>query len=303
MGDSVRERFLALLAQRYGRLSKLDGSQSLFDLGNNLSRIYVRYSRLHEGRGTFYGLRKQDLNRLEGRPSFICFLWDGQDSPLLVPFGDYEDVFAETSPAPDGQYKSQVHLGESGIELYIARAGWFNVEANVGWTALDKLDQMSVREVPQLTHCQIQTMLGAIGTLKRFDVWIPPHDREMLDWSLTDRFRCLPRLPYDQSAQARLQEIDAAWLRPGSNELIAVYEVEHSTPIYSGLLRLDDIRLAGPAVSRLAIVSNDSRRSLFLRQVRRPTFERSGLSETCVFFDYTDVFDWHARMSVRAKGQ
>src|SRR2546428_209909 len=121
MGDSVRERFLALLGQRYGRLSKLDGSQSLFDVGHNVARIYVRYSRLHAGRGTFYGLRKQDLSRLEGRSSFICLLWDGQDTPLLVPFADYEDVFAETSPAPDGQYKSQVRVGESGTELYIAR--------------------------------------------------------------------------------------------------------------------------------------------------------------------------------------
>ncbi|HEV8584347.1 MAG TPA: hypothetical protein VGT02_05205, partial [Methylomirabilota bacterium] len=266
MGDIVRERFLAQLAQRYGRLSKLDGSQSLFDVGERLGRIYVRYSKLHKGHSTFYGLRRQDLRRLEGHPSFICFLWDGQEAPLLVPFTDYEDVFAETSPAGDGQYKSQVRIGEGGTELYIARAGSFNVDANIGWAGFDKLDRMTAREVPQLTHCQIQTMLGAIGTLKRFDIWIPAHDRETLDWSLTQRFRCLSRLPYDPAAQARLQEIDAAWLRPGSNELIAAYEIEHSTPIYSGLLRLNDIRLAGPAGSRLAIVSNDSRRSLFLRQ-------------------------------------
>ena len=40
----------------------------------------------------FYDLRVQDLKELEGNPSAMCFLWNGQMAPLTLPFADYEEV-------------------------------------------------------------------------------------------------------------------------------------------------------------------------------------------------------------------
>ena len=65
-------------------------------MGDGLARIYVRYSKIHPGDRTFYGLREEDLQRLEGHPSVLCFLWDGQVEPLLIPFLEFEDVFQAT---------------------------------------------------------------------------------------------------------------------------------------------------------------------------------------------------------------
>jgi len=94
-----------------------------------------------------------------------------------------------------------------------------------------------------------------------------------------------------------LRQIDVVWLEKGSNKVRALYEVEHSTPIYSGLLRFNDIFLtAQTPVERFAIVSNEKRRSLFAEQVNRPTFKRSGLSEICTFFEYTNVYRWYQRV-------
>lgn len=195
MSNDLRDSFVSTLGQKFGRVSKIEGSQSLYDVGENLARIYIRYSRLHGPRRTFYGLRKEDLSRLEGCRAFICFLWDGQEEPLILPFADYEEVFHETAPAKDGQYKTQVLLGNEGTELYIARAGRFSVDASLGWAALEEAVRIAFSNIPALTHPQVQTLLGAIGTLKRFDVWIPPKDREALDWSIADRFRCVAGLP------------------------------------------------------------------------------------------------------------
>lgn len=66
--------------------------------------------------------------------------------------------------------------------------------------------------------------------------------------------------------------------------------------MYSGLLRLNDVHLMVRTVDRLTIVSNETRKSLFVRQLRRPTFTRSGLSESCSFLHYGDVFDWYHRV-------
>ena len=88
-------------------MHKLEGSLSLYEIGNGAARIYIRYSKVHSKNQTFYGLREEDLRKLEGHAAAICFLWDGQEEPLSVPFSEYEDVFQPTTPASDGQYKSQ----------------------------------------------------------------------------------------------------------------------------------------------------------------------------------------------------
>jgi len=94
-----------------------------------------------------------------------------------------------------------------------------------------------------------------------------------------------------------LSEIDVVWVASGRNAIEGLFEVEHSTPIYSGLLRFNDILLTDPKVSRFSIVSNDSRRAVFARQVSRPTFRRSGLSELASFLEYANVFEWHTRLA------
>jgi hypothetical protein len=139
MANLIRSTFLHELTQRYGILKKLPNSDSLFDVDNGKARLYVRYSKKHARNSTFYGLRKVDLNALEGRCGILCFLWEEQPEPLFVPFSEFEDVFAELSPASDGQYKVQVYEQDKGTELYIANAGRFNVESYLGWSSLGAL--------------------------------------------------------------------------------------------------------------------------------------------------------------------
>ncbi len=98
-----------------------------------------------------------------------------------------------------------------------------------------------------------------------------------------------------------MSEVDVIWIERGSGQPRAMFEVEHSTPIYSGLLRFNDIHLSCRSLTTtFAVVSNESRRSLFSRQVQRPTFVTSGLSEICTFMRYDDVYSWYRRSSVEA---
>ncbi len=296
----VKEEFLATLRERFGKLQKLGDSRSVFELGNGAFRIYIRYSKVHEQRGqTFFGLRKTDLNILEGHRSFICFLWDGQEEPLVLPYENYEEVFNSIQPAGDGQYKVQVYR-RGATELYIAKAGRFNVDAHYGLGDLERaIAKRRVADIPELAHAQVQTLLGAIGVLKGYDLWIPQHDREQLDWAIAKRFRCRERLPegYKQ-AEDILGQIDVVWIERGKNRLNALYEVEHSTTIYSGLLRLNDLHLIAPQLEKFTIVANEERRSVFSKHLNRPTFQTSNLSETCAFLDYQDVYQWHQRIQV-----
>jgi len=302
VSSKIKAAFLRELTERYGPLRKLERSQSLYEISGGAIRVYIRYSKVHTGNKTFYGLREEDLRRLEGHPSLLCFLWDNQSEPLLVPFSEYEEVFYSTSPARDGQYKVQVYLQSEGVELYIARAGRFNVEGHFGWDELETLIGLSgLKVVPKLSHSQVQTLLGAIGAAKNYDVWIPPSDRAKLDWSITSRFGYCDVLPYEfEPVRGILQEVDVIWIHRGSSEPRALFEVEHSTPIYSGLLRFNDIHLTVPRLRpRFSIVADSTRRSLFVRQLNRPTFRSSGLHELCTFLEYANVFEWHRRVQLK----
>jgi hypothetical protein len=306
--NDAKPQFLDEPTRRHGSVRRVGKSLSLYEVGDGAAWVYTRYSRVHNGRQTFYGLREEDLRSLQGRPSIICFLWNGQHEPLMVPFAEYEDVFQTTAAARDGQYKVQVYLQDEGARLYIAKAGRFSAEKYFGWDILDRfVDSSAPEAVPELTHSQVQTLLGAIGDSKSYDIWIPSGDRGRMDWSLTKPYHFRETLPYGfETVRDILQEVDVIWIQRGSSELRALFEVEHSTPIYSGLLRFNDIHLQAPAFRpTFSIVANEERRSLFARQVNRPTFRSSGLGDLCTFLEYSDVFAWHGRTvpkQVQAEG-
>lgn len=300
MANLTKAEFLEELAKRYGNIHKLPRSLSLYDLGDGAGRIYIRYSKVHSPGRTFYGLRKKDLQELQGRPSAICFLWDDQTEPLFVPYSEYEELFQSLSPADDGQYKAQVFIQEEGSDFYIANAGRFNVEGYFGWEQLDALIHRSqLTDLPDLSHVQVQTLLGSIGATKGYSIWIPRSDRAKLDWTLTRRFSCSNAIPRGfVQIQSTLSEVDVVWIEQDGRRLRALFEVEHSTPIYSGLLRFNDVHLTNSnAVTTYSIVSNDERRSLFVRQLNRPTFKISRLAENCTFLEYPNVVTWHERVS------
>lgn len=274
MANPVKVAFLEDLKKRFGTPRKLENSESLFEIADGKARLYFRYSTKHPGNRMFFGLRKVDLQMLEGHNGVICFFWNEQPEPLFVPFVEFEEIFAGLAPAADGQYKAQIFEQVDGTELYIANAGRFNVESYFGWFFLESQIGAIDDKRPELSHVQVQTLLGGIGDAKGFDVWIPSNDRGRLDWNLSSPFGLRSSLPPPLLPVREIaEEIDVIWLERGGDRPAAFYEVEHSTPIYSGLLRFNDVHLMLPnPVLRFGIVSNDERRALFVRQLGRPTF-------------------------------
>jgi hypothetical protein len=207
--------------------------------------------------------------------------------------------FEMLKTAKDGQYKVQLLSRNDGLELYVARQGRFNVEGYVGFEPVARsLNSKLLRKAHDLSHSQVQTFLASIGHLKRYEVYVPECDAGRLDWALAERFALRKTIPAGfEQVRGVLSEIDVIWIARGGEAIEGLFEVEHSTTVYSGLLRFNDIRLTDPKVSRFSIVSNDKRRGLFARQLFRPTFRKSGLAELTSFLEYSNVLDWHMRLA------
>ena len=297
MANPYKSQVIESLRRRFGEIRKIKGSESLFVIGDEAARIYFRYSKVFPGGKTFFGLREVDLRQLEGHNSYLCFLLDDGSPPLFVPYADFEEVFHNAEAAKDGQYKVQLYK-EDALELYVARQGRFNVEGYVGLETLEgSMDTGRLLKARSLSHSQVQTLLAGIGHFKGYDVFVPDCDVGRLDWSLTTQFPLRPTIPAGfERVRAILAEIDVIWAAGGRDTVEGLYEVEHSTPVYSGLLRFNDALLTDPKISRFSIVSNDTRRDLFSRQLFRPTFKKSGLAELCSFLEYANVFEWHQRL-------
>jgi len=299
MASPLRNEFLTATENEFGYFNRIGKSNSLFNIRDK-ARLYVRYSKMHYRGSTFFGIRQEDLALLEGFQSFIAFLWDGQKEPLLVPYEQFAPVFSSVEPASDGQYKVHIYSNDEGTDLHIVRAGRFGVDSYFGLKQLRDAVSGLEDDVSSIefSHYQIQTIIGAaIGRLTGHAVYIPQNDRSLLDWNVVDRFNIVNDIPATgrHVAAGSLSMIDVLWIHPTKNLLAAAFEVEHSTPIYSGLLRFNDIHIDFK-LPKAGIIAQAERKDAFLRQINRRTFHASGLDEICLFYSYDEVYRWYLRI-------
>jgi type II restriction enzyme len=74
--------------------------------------------------------------------------------------------------------------------------------------------------------------------------------------------------------------IDVLWLVSGTDQAAAAFEVEHTTSIYSGILRLLDLGTGVPhaTVLHMFLVAPDSREQEVREQLLRPAFRNRDLA-------------------------
>ncbi|WP_024585097.1 hypothetical protein [Bradyrhizobium sp. OHSU_III] len=128
------------------------------------------------------------------------------------------------------------------------------------------------------THTEIQGWLRDLGIALGFQVWIAANDgtRAYKDGRLADG--CLERLPAtlaDAGAADAIRLIDVLWIEQGG-EVAAAFEVEHTTSIYSGIVRMLDLALGvdGAAARNFFLVAPDEREDDVRAQFARPAFSR-----------------------------
>lgn len=128
-----------------------------------------------------------------------------------------------------------------------------------------------------LTHTEIQGWLRDLGRALGFSVWIAANDRGRPCGSGRLCDGCLESLPptvANAPGAEAVRLIDVLWLR--GDHVEAAFEVEHTTSIYSGIVRMLDLALGAPSstVRGLFLVAPDDREEEVRAQLRRPAFQR-----------------------------
>ncbi len=298
MGSPHYQNIIDKIKNDFGEIKRVGDGYTLYFISSIDAFIYLRYSKLtikNKSKSAFYGLRKEDLLLMQGKKAFICFVWDDELSPLLVPFAYYEQYFTEIEPAKDGQFKTQIFFKDTGVELYFANIGKFNAETYFGLSALYEISSKSLI-IPNFTHNQMQSLIGALGIIKGYDIWYPASDKGKIDYSIVNLSKVRNALPdYNKDVNTIISEIDVIWLQ--QTKPISFFEVEHSTPIYSGLLRFNDVLLTVANVSNFNIVADSEREGKFGREVNRPTFKQNKLIDKVTFLDYSNIYNWYFNLT------
>jgi hypothetical protein len=120
-------------------------------------------------------------------------------------------------------------------------------------------------------------------------VWVPPNDRNLSYKQQSFAGNTLDRLPnfgFDENTRRIVQNIDVLWLN--RNIIRKAFEIESTTTIYSGLLRLNDLILSQPNNQiELYVAASRSRRQKVQSQLIRPSFQP--LLPRCEFLAFDDV--------------
>ena len=152
-----------------------------------------------------------------------------------------------------------------------------------------RADEKDLRE-----SLRMQVTLSEIGSLMGFQIWLPRSDRArvLTKWK-PEPGVLLENLPvvFDQDTMKTIKQIDVLWLKGRS--IVRAFEVEHTTSVYSGILRMADLLAMQPNLRiRLHIVAPASRREKVFQEIRRPVFahlEGGALSSICTYLSYDKV--------------
>ena len=124
------------------------------------------------------------------------------------------------------------------------------------------------------THLRVQAWLRDLGRALGYDVWVASNDRGRVIGSGTLGDGCLAELPASITqapGAGSVRLIDVLWLEGQGASVAAAFEVEHSTSIYSGILRLLDLALSSTstAAQGLFLVAPDGREDEVRKQLAR----------------------------------
>jgi len=152
-----------------------------------------------------------------------------------------------------------------------------------------KDEQKAKEETPDYRqHLLLQYKIAEYGLKHGYRVHVAINDKNRIKENLPGILDEIPQFHAEQIIRGA-RRVDVLFFQKDRDILTHAFEVEHTTNIYSGLLRLNDIAESYPSEEvKFIIISAESNREKFHDELDRPSFsllKRHG----CDFYDYREV--------------
>jgi type II restriction enzyme len=137
-------------------------------------------------------------------------------------------------------------------------------------------------------HTEMQYHLLKIGKALGYDPIAATNDRGKCYGKINFSFISLtsfPELQADKETLNTIQLIDIIWFEKNTNKPVCAFEVEKSTSIYSGILRLSDLAFSfSDHQTSLFIILPNNREKEVLMQLNRPSIRNSNVQFKYILF-------------------
>jgi len=142
-------------------------------------------------------------------------------------------------------------------------------------------DEAAAEQSPELEekearlHTELQGTLATVGAELGLHIWIARNDRSRR-WNgkaLGELPMVIDDLPtqFNDATTKTIELIDVLWLK--GNSILAAFEIECTTSVHSGILRMSDLLALQPNLEiKLYLVAPDDRRAKVKGEILRPTF-------------------------------
>jgi predicted RNA-binding protein len=232
---------------------------------------------------------KDELELFKGLKSRNAWTGFFRGSPAEFSSNDGEIIFNAIKKA----VKNPVEL-EYDERKYRRKTKTYESKIGVVTVPEDHDEDPKKTPLEETTHEEIQLLLLKLGSDLGLDVWVARNDRNRKHNGIN--FQDVPNLrrelprQFDDATNKTIELIDVLWLQ--GDAIIAAFEVEHTTAIYSGLLRMSDLVSMQPNIKLdLFMVAPDERREKVFYEINRPTFARlkPPLPKICRFIPYSEL--------------
>ena len=212
-----------------------------------------------------------------------------EDGELILRLIREAEKESKVSPVDPGKwarkplYKAKTRKGRKTVETLVS----IPEREDEGEQEIAEVEGESLTKVAS-QHTNTQYELVRLGAKMGFDIWVARNDRgkECNGEALQNLPNIVNELPtqFDSVTNKIIELIDVLWLR--GNRIVAAFEIECTTSVYSGLLRMSDLLALQPNIKiNLFLIAPEERRGKVRNEILRPTFKlkEKPLSEICGF--------------------
>lgn len=153
---------------------------------------------------------------------------------------------------------------------------------------IKRQEEIQTEKEDENLHSEMQYHLLHTGKSLGYDVCCAMNDKSKSFGGNNFSFLCLPEFPAmdtDPDTASTIKLIDVLWFQKATNNVIAAFEVEKSTSIYSGILRLTDLACSiADGDEAFYLIVPDKREKDVQLQLSRPAIKNNNVKIKYILF-------------------
>lgn len=295
------ENVIARLISRYGACRQL-GRSAIYAFGSSIT-CSINYSKLLRGHKFFFGIppliadTTVDFEKTT-HGDFVLLVCGSPEDVLVLPRRLVAEMLMNVpSRRVDVFIEDGIYILQTTKHPKLDVTDFLNALPSAPQREITE-DSKAVFTPISRDHARIQHSLIVLGKAEGCAIWVPTNDKNLVFQNQPFSSVTLGRLPnfgFDENTRRIVQNIDVLWLQ--GNVIRKAFEIESTTSIYSGLLRLNDLTLAQPNNQiDLFIAAPERRKPRVFDQLVRPSFQ--SLIGSCRYISFEKIDELAERIAV-----